>query len=144
MRSRLLALLAVCVVATLMVGCMAGPKPEEFFEPLSLEKRQIKRRVFESGDEVRVLDACSEVLLDNGFQIFEAESRLGWISAGKFKYIPGRVPAWVGATVLVSPLTGKENATAVRLSFHGVDDAEIYQDFFGQISRRFYEKASLQ
>lgn len=139
--ARILVLILGCGLLLAMSGCAGAPDFGGFFQPVSLEQRQIKIRIYETADEIGVLRACSSVLLDNGFQIHEAESRLGWISSGKVKFYPLQAPVSVGTTVLVYPAPGKAGATALYLNLHGIDDPDIYQEFFARISTALFLKA---
>ncbi len=129
-------------LAAILVGCTVSPKPEEFFQPVSLEQQQIKSRVFETGNEVDILRACAYVLMDNNFQVLEAESQLGWLSAGKLKAAPGMIPIPYRATVLVYPVAGRPGVSVVRLTLVNVDDADIYQELFARIAQLLFVKTS--
>ena len=136
---------AVLVIA----GCQSVP--DGFFQPVSLSERLKQTRVYRTDDEIKVLSACSELLLDNGFRIAEVESRLGWIDANKYR---------VRASVVTRPLKGRSGAVAVRVIFHyrekppffpppdkgaqfwtRVDDAAIYYEFFSKLSKALYLEA---
>lgn len=131
----------VCVL--LVVGCVKPPEATEFFTPVSLEVRQTKSRVFETADEIRIMRACSTLLYDHAFQIYEADSRLGWIAASKVRYSPETVPPLVvvSATVLIYPVAGNTGKTMVRFSLHGIDDADIYQKLFLLLGKELFLEA---
>jgi DNA-binding transcriptional MerR regulator len=124
----------------LLGGCASAPDFNSFFQPVSLEQRQTRIRVYETADEISVLKACSSVLLDNGFQIHEAESRLGWLNARKVKRSPTLEPVLAGVTVLVYPAPGKAGATALYLNLQQIDDPEIYQELFARIATALFLK----
>jgi len=141
LRGRIFAI--VGVVLLLVAGCQSAPRPEEFFRPVSLEQRQIQSRVFETGDEVEVLAVCAAVLQDNGFQIDEAESRLGLLVSSKEKVINGTLNV-VGVSIVTHPLKKRSGAVAVRVTFHRVgvvDDPVIYQEFFYRLSKALFLEA---
>jgi hypothetical protein len=147
-----------CVFAALG-GCATLPGSEAFFDPVSLEQRQVQTRLYESSDDARVLQASIALLLDNGFQINEAESRLGWVHAYKVvRWGTGQgvpMPQWKGvfyATVVAGAALGQPDVTRVRVTFHGADYSrpeaagdfhlvetpEIYQEFFNRLSRALF------
>lgn len=128
-------------LAAMLYGCAVPVKPEEFFQPVSLAQQQFKSQMFETGNEVDIMRACANVLMDNNFQVHEAESQLGWISAGKSKAAPGLMPVAVRATVLVSPAAGRPGMSFVRLSLLNVDDADIYQELFARIAQLLFVRA---
>jgi hypothetical protein len=130
-------------VVMLSSGCSAPPKPAEFFQPVSLQQQQVTSRVFETGNEMAILRACANVLMDNSFQLYEAESRLGWMSARKIKFIPLKMPGPVSAsaTVFVYPAAGRPGKSIVRLTLHNVPDADIYQELFARIAQTLFVKA---
>ncbi len=134
--------LTLSFVVTL-AGCMSPPKPAEFFQPVSLQQHQIKSRVFETSNEITIMRACTNVLMDNSFQVYEAESQLGWISARKLKFIPLEMPAPASssATILVYPNASRPETSIVRISIQNVVDADIYQELFARISQSLFVKA---
>ena len=127
-------------VLLVVVGCQSTPRPEDFFHPVSLKQRQIQSRVFDIGDEVRVLMACATVLQDNGFQINEAESRLGLLTSSKVKAIHGMFSS-VEASLVTHPVQGRSGAVVVRVTFHRrgvINDPTIYQEFFARLSKALF------
>jgi hypothetical protein len=147
-----------CMFAALG-GCATLPGSEAFFDPVTLEQRQVQTRLYESGDDARVLQASIALLLDNGFQINQAENRLGWVHAYKvvrWKAGQGVLFApWRGvfyATVVTGAALGQAGVTRVRVTFHGADyskpqaagalqlveNPEIYQEFFNRLSTALF------
>ena len=53
------AMLGFCLLF-FMAGCVAAPGPETFFQPVSLEQRQIRSRLFETGDEIEIVSGLQE------------------------------------------------------------------------------------
>lgn len=156
-RSKAAALLAA-ILAGLLSGCVPQPPdPAEFFQPVSQQQQQIKSRVFDTDKESELLRVCANVLMDNGFQVREADSRLAWISARKTKVFPDQPAVSVGATVLVYPAASAPGKSIVRLDLQGMgiragmggptfysgnmEDAEIYQQLFAWIARGLFMKA---
>jgi hypothetical protein len=155
-RSKAGALLAA-ILAGLLGGCVSPPNPAEFFQPVSQQQQQIKSRMFDTAQESDLLRVCANVLMDNGFQVREADSRLAWIAAGKGRVLPDQPPVFVGATVLVYPAASAPGKSIVRLNLHGtgirtgmggptfysvsVEDADIYQQLFSKISQVLFMKA---
>jgi hypothetical protein len=134
-----------CCVLLVITGCQTAPKPEEFFYPVSLEDRQMQTRIYPSNDEIHILKACTDLLLDNDFQVREAESRLGWIDAAKFKAFQ-----WILVDVVTRPVQGRSEAIAVRVTFQvikfrqgifRVKDPAIYQEFFAELSKTLFLEA---
>lgn len=127
-----------CCVLLVIAGCQTLPKSEEFFQPVSLEERSIQTRIYPTDDEVKILSACADLLLDNGFQIKEVESRLGWIDASKIKQIQYVGLFGAHASVVTRHVRGRSGAVAVRVIFHHrgkVEDPVIYQEFFLKLSQ---------
>lgn len=150
-RFRKFTLLWGFLVLLVFAGCQTVPKPEGFFHPVSLEERQMQTRIYPSNDEVHILKVCSDLLLDNAFQIKEAESRLGWVDASKFKVVQIlNFSAFVYVSVVTRPVQGRSGAIAVRVIFHQVKpgqgiitvkDPAIYQEFFAQLSKALFLEA---
>jgi len=140
---RLVETLLTMSVVMLVSGCISPPKPAEFFQPVSLQQQQIGSRVFETGNQTAIMRACANVLMDNSFQIYEAESQLGWMSARKFKFIPSQMPgpASASATVFIYPSAGHPGKSIVRLTIHNILDADIYQELFARISQSLFVEA---
>ena len=140
-----------CCVLLVIAGCKTVPKPEEFFHPVSLEERQMQTRIYPSNDEIYILKVCADVLLDNDFQVREAESRLGWVDASKFKVVQYlNFYAFVYVSVVTLPVQGRSGAIAVRVIFHQVKpgqgvlmvkDPAIYQEFFANLSKALFLEA---
>lgn len=131
----------------LVAGCLGKPAAEDFFQPLSLEQRQMQTRVFKTGDEIRVLTACAALLQDNGFQVDEADSRLGLLVSSKVKMINGMIQG-VGVSVVTHPVQGRPDAIAVRATFHQsrsglrtVQEPVIYQEFFNRLAKALFLEA---
>jgi hypothetical protein len=126
-------------------GCQTLPKPEDFFQPVSLQERTMQTRLFATDDEAKLLGACADLLLDNGFQIKEAESRLGWINAYKVKRLHSQaMPRWVSATVVARQVRIPPGTVAVRVIFRTgamVKDPAVYQEFFLKLSQAVFIEA---
>ena len=152
-------LMCFCCMFAALGGCATLPGSEAFFDPVTLEQRQIQTRLYESSDNTRVLQASIALLLDNGFQINQAENRLGWVHAYKVvRSKAGQDDAfslWIGvfyATVVTGTAHEHADATRVRVTFHGADFSkpqaagdfhlvetpEIYQEFFNRLSRALF------
>ena len=132
-----------CFALLVIAGCQSVPKPDQFFQPVSLEERSIQTRIYATDDEVKILGACADLLLDNGFQIREVDSRLGWIVASKTKQIQN-VPHWILANVVTRQVRGGSEAVAVRVIFYQwqkVDDPDSYQEFFSKLSKALFLEA---
>ena len=67
-----------------MVACMTKiPQECLTLSPEALADRQLQSRVFETGDEIRLLTAGAAVLQDLGFTIDESETKCGVIVASR-------------------------------------------------------------
>ena len=133
-----------CWVLLVIAGCQTVPKYEQFFQPVSLKERSIQTRIYPTDDEVKILSACTDLLLDNGFRIKEIESRLGWIDASKIKQIQYVGPFGAHASVVTRHVRGRSGAIAVRVIFHHrgkVKDPAIYQEFFLRLSQAIFLEA---
>lgn len=84
-----------------LVACTFQPEHLRL-TPESLANRQLQTRVFETGDEARVLAASSAVLQDLGFLIDESEQQLGLLVGSKMRSAinPVEVTAMVILAVL--------------------------------------------
>lgn len=72
------------VIGLLTLGACTPFKPEHLrLTPQSMEKRQLQTRVFDTGEEARVMAASAAVLQDLGFLIDESERPLGLIVGSK-------------------------------------------------------------
>ena len=133
-----------CCVLLAIAGCQTVPKYEEFFQLVSLEERSIQTRIYQTDDEIKILSACTDLLLDNGFRIKEVESRLGWIDASKIKHIQYVGLFRAQASVVTRHIRGRSGAIAVRVIFHHqgkVEDPAIYQEFFLKLSQAIFLEA---
>ncbi|WP_421707670.1 hypothetical protein [Algihabitans sp.] len=68
-----------------LTGCQQATVPKEALQlsEVSLQKRQLQTRYFDTRDEERILSASASVLQDLGFNIDEAETDLGVIVGSK-------------------------------------------------------------
>ena len=134
-----------CCALLMCGGCQTLSKPENFFQPESLQERTMQTRLFATDDEAKLLGACADLLLDNGFQIKEAESRLGWINAYKVKRVSSQaMPRWVSATVVTRQARVPSGIVAVRVIFWTggkVKDPAVYQEFFLNLSQAVFLEA---
>ena len=90
------------------------------------------------------MNACADLLLDNGFRIRDVESRLGWIDASKMKVIQYQGFYGAHASVVTRRVSGRPGAIAVRVIFHRfekVDDPAVYQEFFLKLSQAVFIEA---
>jgi hypothetical protein len=93
------------LAVTTLAACVPRIPPEALqLQPESLQDRQLQTRVFDTGDELKVLSACSALLQDLGFNIDESTTEVGIIVGSKDR---SAVQAGqVIASVLVAVLTG--------------------------------------
>jgi len=135
------ALASLTAAAALVAACQTGiPKEALRLDEESLKQRQVQSRVFETGDEVKVLAACSALLQDLGFSIDESSTRLGVIvgskdrsavSAGQvigaifLSALVGAAVPWdknqkMRASVVTRPLGEDGTRVAVRVTFQRI------------------------
>lgn len=81
---------SLVVLVAVASGC-ANRIPKEALElkPESLALRQLQTRQFETSNEAQLLQASSAVLQDMGFNIDEAETRLGVVVGSKSREASG-------------------------------------------------------
>ena len=133
-----------CCFLLAVTGCATQPKSEDFLQPVSLQERSIQTRIYPAADEIQILNACADLLLDNGFRIIEVESRLGWIEAVKMKAVSGAGFYGARASVVTYKVRGRADAVAVRVIFffrRKVEDPAIYQEFFLKLSQAVFIEA---
>jgi hypothetical protein len=73
------------IACTLALAACQQSVPKEALQlsPDSLERRQTQTRVFETGDEARLMSASAALLQDLGFTLDESEVDLGVLVASK-------------------------------------------------------------
>jgi hypothetical protein len=72
----------------MLFACQKGvPREALMFTPESLADRQLQTRVFETENEIRLLEASAAVLQDLGFTIDESEVKCGVIVCSKDRNI---------------------------------------------------------
>ncbi len=123
------------LVAFTILACQKGiPREALMFTPESLADRQLQTRVFETGHEIRLLEASAAVLQDLGFTIDESEVKCGVIVCSKDRNVTEFYDVGLSiiaslffidyeyatrqkvlASLVTRPL--KENRIAVRISF---------------------------
>lgn len=76
---------AALALAVFVTGCQQVTVPKEALQlsQVSIQKRQLQTRYFDTRDEERILSASASVLQDLGFNIDEAETDLGVIVGSK-------------------------------------------------------------
>lgn len=95
------------LAALTLTGCAVGiPKEALELPPESLMLRQQQSRAYETTDEQRMLSASLALLQDLGFNLDEAESKLGVIVASKDKsaFDTGQLMA----KIFIGALTGAQ------------------------------------
>jgi hypothetical protein len=144
--------LALVLVIACLTACRKSiPEDALRLDPESRERRQVQTRVFQTSDEAMVLNACSALLQDLGFNLEESESQLGVLVGSKDRSAvqAGQVVASVflgiltGAEmpwdknqkmrlcVVTRPVGEDENSIAVRVTFQ-----RIVWDTRNQVTKR--------
>jgi hypothetical protein len=118
-----------------LASCQTGiPKEALMLSPESLQDRQLQTRVFETDDEIKMLDAAAAVLQDTGFTIEDSETECGLIVFSRVRdvtdyrevlqgialmmfgiYRPNAKTQKVMASLVTTPLDNKR--VAVRITF---------------------------
>ena len=70
-------------LASLLAGCGGIPADALRLTEVSLERRQLQTRRYDTSDEANVLSASAALLQDLGFTLDESEAELGVIVASK-------------------------------------------------------------
>lgn len=73
----------VCVVATLLAGCVTLPPNAFVVTSEQLARRQVETRRYDGIKEENILIASSNVLQDLGYSLDNSETKLGLLSASK-------------------------------------------------------------
>ena len=146
-----------CCLLLVITGCQTVPSSGDILESIIMEELYRQTRIFPTDDEIRILNACVDLLLDQGFQIKEVESRLGWIDGSKVKRID--MQGIVGlqsahASIVTRLIRGHSSSVAVRVIFHcpvyrsrdfqiltEVKDQAVYQEFFSKLSQAIFLEA---
>lgn len=143
-------LCVVMVAAMLVAGCEQGIPPEALaLSQVSVEKRTLQTRYFDTEDEAKMLTAAVGVLQDLGFTLEESESNLGVLLATKDRdaveagQVAGAIVAAlfgvsmaidrnqkIRVSVITRPLEDGRGRTAVRVTFQ-----RIVWNTQGQISK---------
>ena len=98
-------LCVVMVAAMLVAGCEQGIPPEALaLSQVSVEKRTLQTRFFDTEDEAKILRASVGVLQDLGFTLEESETDLGVLLATKDR--DATEAGQVVASIVVAILTG--------------------------------------
>ncbi len=143
-------LCVVMVAAMLVAGCEQGIPPEALaLSQVSVEKRTLQTRYFDTEDEAKMLTAAVGVLQDLGFTLEESESDLGVLLATKDRdaveagQVAGAIVAAlfgvsmaidrnqkIRVSVITRPLEDGRGRTAVRVTFQ-----RLVWNTRGQISK---------
>ena len=134
-------LIMAAAAAMLVAGCAQGVPPEALaLSQVSVEKRELQTRFFDTEDEPRILAASVGVLQDLGFTLDESETELGVLLGTKDRDATeaGQVAAAVAlalltgvampiddeqkirASVITRPVEDGRGRTAVRVTFQRV------------------------
>ncbi|MBK0400840.1 hypothetical protein H0I76_16690 [Limibaculum sp. M0105] len=129
---------ALAAASVLLAGCEQGIPPEALaISQVSVEKRQLQTRYFETEDESLLLNASVAVLQDLGFTLEESETDLGVLLATKDRdateagqiagaillgvltgvYVPTDRNQKIRVSVVTRPLDDGRGRTAVRATF---------------------------
>ena len=147
MRRRLCVLM---VAAMLVAGCEQGIPPEALaLSQVSVEKRTLQTRFFDTEDETMILSASVGVLQDLGFTLAESETDLGVLLVTKDRdafeagqlvgaialaFLGVSMPIDKNQTIRVSvitrPIEDGRGRTAVRVTFQ-----RLVWNTEGQLSR---------
>jgi hypothetical protein len=161
-------LCVVMVAAMLVAGCEQGIPPEALaLSQVSVAKRTLQTRFFETEDEAKILTASVGVLQDLGFTLEESETDLGVLLATKDRdaveagQVAGAIVLavlgvsmpidWnqtIRVSVITRPIEDGRGRTAVRVTFQ-----RLVWNTNGQLSKieslnepelyqGFYEKLS--
>ena len=150
-------LFPLLIVPFLVSACVTNSNQMAAFssEVSQVQQRQIDSRMFETGDEVMVLQAVVGVLLDTGFKVTETNMAQGLISAQKGK---SGVGLYAGRDVKIRVTTFKVTDASIRVRATlqdistGMDprytrgeqvrDARVYQEFFDKLAQSLFLDAN--
>lgn len=142
-RTRSTTFLIFILLSLMLFACQKSvPREALLFTPESLADRQLQTRVFETENEIRLLEASAAVLQDLGFTINESEVKCGVIVCSKDRNVTEFYDVGLSiiasvffidyeyatrqkvlASLVTRPLEGKK--IAVRITFqHLVWDTE--------------------
>lgn len=83
-RTHVVSFIIFSLLSAVLLACQKGvPREALMFTPESLAERQLQTRVFETSNEIKLLEASAAVLQDLGFTIDESEVRCGVIVCSK-------------------------------------------------------------
>lgn len=134
---------SICILlAVLCCSCQSNKVPKDALQlsAESLSQRQMQTRRFESTSEADLLSASAELLQDLGFQIDEAETKLGLVVASKDRDAKDIKQA-LGA-ILVSMLTYSEVSIEVKQKIRA--SLVVRPASFDEISNNYYVRVTFQ
>ncbi|MCZ6596921.1 MAG: hypothetical protein O7B99_04715 [Planctomycetota bacterium] len=99
-------MIALVALASLLTCCGGIPADALRLTEVSLERRQLQTRRYDTSDEASVLSACAALLQDLGFTLDESESELGVIVASKER--DATEAGQVALAIFLTALSGSE------------------------------------
>jgi len=148
--------LSACVVLLTLTGCQTAKNSNSGFSSRIgvAQQRALDSRMFETNNEVAVLNAAVGLLQDLGYKLDETDTKTGLVSGSKgqnrnpwnrgynIRITVTTVPLTTGGIRVRATFQEVQKGASARYS-HGktISDQAIYRDFFDKLSQSLFLEA---